>query len=151
MSNKRRDHASQPREDTIMMTSTIALISLLLPFAVQRFASRRYNGGVFVSALLGMAAAILLGGGLESGAYASATAVAVVVFSAVIALVTSVADPHADSSLNDAVFMAAENGAGAVSSIPQTMRVAAVPRNASRPVMTFTESTGVSSGFVRAA
>ena len=53
------------------MTATIALVSLLVPFAVQRFAVRHLDGGAFLSALMGAAAAILLGGGLESGAYAS--------------------------------------------------------------------------------
>lgn len=133
-----------------MMTSTIASISLLLPLVVQRFASR-YCGGAFVPALLGATAAILLGGGFESGAYASAPAVSAVVLSAAVALVISLADPRSVSALDDAVFMATGNGAGEVSTIPQTMRVAAESPSVSRPVMVFTESTGTPSGFVRAA
>lgn len=129
------------------MSSTIASISLLLPFAVQRFASRQFNSGVFVSALLGAAAAILLGGALETGAYASATAVSVVVLSAVIALITDLADARSNATLGNAVFMAAGNREEAVSTIPLTMRAAAETPNAGRPVMVFAERTGVAFGF----
>lgn len=131
------------------MTATIIFISLLVPFAVQRFAVRQLGAGAFVSALMGAAAAILLGGGLESGAYASTQAVAVVVLSATLALVLDLADAR-DSSLGGAVLMAAgtsEATEGALSSIPLAMRVAADRfDNASRPVMIF-NNAGEPSGF----
>jgi len=130
------------------MTATIALVSLLVPFAVQRFAVRHLDGGAFLSALMGAAAAILVGGGLESGAYASAPAVAVVVLSAALALVLNLADSRA--CLDGAVFMAAGSSGtaeGALSSIPLAMRVAAERfDNVSRPVMVF-NNAGDPSGF----
>lgn len=135
-------------EDAIM-TPTIALISIVIPAAVLLFASTRLGAGIFASALLGMSAAILIGGGLESGAYASGPAVALVLISAFAGIVFSVADPRSESNLDNAVFMAAGNGDGDVSTIPLTIRTAAGPVGVLRPVMVISDNTDDLASFSR--
>lgn len=131
------------------MTATTICITLFVPAVVALFSFSRLGASAPASVFMGIGAAFLLGGGIDAAMFASASPVALVLFSALMAILAGIGAPASVSTLDSSVFMEASDDQGAASVVPLTIRTATGQPATLRPVMIISDNTDDMAAFTR--